>query len=113
MPEPLKWTSVTNAPEHGADAALFSGNVSNLDATAITPVTVPTANPTLTFDENHGAEEGFDYAYTVISTDGGKTYTALANDNTVDGPTDRRSTVAETRGLGRPSIWARTPASRC
>ncbi len=86
VPEALKWTSVTNAPDHGGDAALWSGNTTNLDATAITPVTVPTANPTLTFNELHLAEEGYDYAYTVISTNGGKTYTALANENTVDGP---------------------------
>ena len=86
MPEPLKWTSVTTAPGHGSDAALWSGNENNLDASAVTQVTVPATNPTLTFDELHQAEAAYDYAYTVISTDGGKTYTALANDNTVDGP---------------------------
>jgi hypothetical protein len=86
VPEPLKWTSVTNAPEHGSDAALWSGNENNLDASAVTQVIVPAANPTLTFDELHQAEEGYDYAYTVISSDGGKTYKALANANTVDGP---------------------------
>ena len=47
---------------------------------------VPTDDPTLTFDERHLAEPTYDYAYTVVSTDGGKTYTPLANDNTVDGP---------------------------
>jgi bacillopeptidase F (M6 metalloprotease family) len=52
----------------------------------VTPVTVPTADPTLTFDELHLVEPGYDYAYTIISTDGGATYTALANANTVDGP---------------------------
>ncbi len=86
VPEPLKWTSVTDAPGHEGDAALWSGNVSNLDASAVTSVTVPTANPTLTFDERHLAEATYDYAYTVISTDGGKTYKALANANTVDAP---------------------------
>ncbi len=86
VPEPLKWTSVANPPQHSGNAALWSGNASNLDASAVTPVTVPTTNATLTFDELHLAEETYDYAYTVISTDGGQTYTALANDNTVDGP---------------------------
>ena len=65
---------------------LWSGNASNLDSAAVTPVTVPADNPTLTFIERHLAEEGYDYAYTVVSTDGGKTYTPLANANTVDGP---------------------------
>lgn len=85
-PQPLKWTSVTDAPGHAGNAALWSGNSTNLDASAITAVTVPAANPTLTFSELHLAEEGYDYAYTVISTDGGVTYTPLANDNTVEGP---------------------------
>jgi len=84
-PQPLKWTSVTTAPDH-PDATLWSGNTSNLDAAAVTQVTVPAANPTLTYSERHLAEEGFDYAYTVVSTDGGATYTALSNANTVDGP---------------------------
>jgi hypothetical protein len=84
--QPLRWTSVTNAPGHTGNPALWSGNTSNLDASAITPVTVPTANPSLTFSERHLAEEGYDYAYTVISTDGGVSYTALSNANTVAGP---------------------------
>jgi hypothetical protein len=86
VPQPLRWTSVANPPQQSGDPALWSGNTSNIDATAVTHVTVPTANPTLTFNELHLAEAGFDYAYTVVSTDGGQTYQALANANTVDGP---------------------------
>lgn len=86
VPEALKWTSVSDAPGHAGNPALWSGNSSNLDVSAITPVTVPAANPTLTFNELHLAEKGYDYAYTVISTDGGATYTPLANANTVEGP---------------------------
>jgi hypothetical protein len=86
VPEALKWTSVADPPDHTANAAIWSGNTSNLDASAVTQVTVPTANPTLTYSELHLAEATFDYAYTVISTDGGVTYTALANANTVAGP---------------------------
>lgn len=84
--QPLQWTVATNAPEHGSDAALWSGNTSNLDAAAVTEVTVPASYPVLTFDDFHLAEATYDYAYAVISTDGGKTYTALANANTVDAP---------------------------
>jgi hypothetical protein len=86
VPQDLEWTSVADPPLHSGDAVLWSGNRSNLDANAVTAVTVPSENPTLTFDEYHLAEEGFDYAYTLISTNGGKTYHALANANTVDGP---------------------------
>ena len=83
---PLKWTVVTDAPGNEGNPTLWSGNTSNLDAAAVTQVTVPTTNPTLTFKERHLAEATYDYAYTVVSTDGGKTYTPLANENTVAGP---------------------------
>ncbi len=85
-PLPLRWTVVTDAPDRAGNPVLWSGNESNLDSAAILSVTVPTTNPTLTFMENHYAENTFDYAYTVVSTDGGLTYTALANANTVDAP---------------------------
>ena len=85
-PQPLRWTVVNDAPGREGNPTLWSGNQSNLDSAAIAPVTVPTANPTLTYTERHLAEEGYDYAYTVVSTDGGETYTPLANANTVAGP---------------------------
>lgn len=85
-PQPLLWTSVTDAPGRAGNPTLWSGNSSNLDSAAVASVTVPTANPTLTYTERHLAEETYDYAYTVVSTDGGKTYTPLANANTVAGP---------------------------
>ncbi|MEP6761102.1 MAG: peptidase M6 immune inhibitor A [Sporichthyaceae bacterium] len=85
-PQPLKWTVVNNAPGREGNPTLWSGNESNLDSAAVTQVTVPAGNPTLTFTERHLAEEGYDYAYTAVSTDGGETYTPLANANTVAGP---------------------------
>jgi hypothetical protein len=85
-PLPLLWTVVTNDPDRDGNPVLWSGNASNLDAGAITTVTVPTADPTLRFVAKYGAEQGFDYGYVVVSTDGGKTYTAIAGDKTVDAP---------------------------
>jgi hypothetical protein len=85
-PVPLKWTSVTNAPGREGNPTLWSGNESNLDVAAVTEVTVPATNAVLTYQEKHLAEATYDYAYTVVSTDGGVTYTPLANENTVDGP---------------------------
>jgi Immune inhibitor A-like, MAM domain len=49
-------------------------------------VTVPAADPTLRFDAKYGAEEGFDYGYVSVSTDGGATYTVIPGDKTVDAP---------------------------
>ena len=85
-PLPLAWSIVTDDPDRPGNPVLFSGDTSNLDAAAVTSVTVPASNPTLTFLAKYGAEEGFDFGYVIVSTDGGKTYTAIAGDRTVDGP---------------------------
>jgi len=77
-PLPLAWTV--------ADGALWSGDESNLDSAAITPVTVPAGGATLRLLARYGAEEGYDYGYVTVSTDGGKTYTPVAGDRTVEGP---------------------------
>ncbi|SCE69541.1 Immune inhibitor A peptidase M6 [Micromonospora mirobrigensis] len=84
--QPLAWTVVNDDPDRPGNPVLFSGNVNNTDATAVTPVTVPTTDPTLRFVAKYGAEAGFDYGYVTVSTDGGATYTAIPGDKTVDGP---------------------------
>jgi hypothetical protein len=83
---PLAWTVVSDDPDQPGDPALWSGNANNLDNSAVTPVTVPAADPTLTFDAKYGAEAGYDYGYVQVSTDGGATYTSIAGDKTVEGP---------------------------
>ncbi|GAA0991645.1 hypothetical protein GCM10009555_079280 [Acrocarpospora macrocephala] len=83
---PLTWTIVNNDPDRPGNPVLWSGNENNLNATAVARVTVPAADPTLRFLGKYGAEFGFDYAYVVVSTDGGATYTALSSDRTIDGP---------------------------
>jgi Immune inhibitor A-like, MAM domain len=84
-PIPLAWTVVTDDPDADG-AALFSGNVNNTDASMVFPATVSAGSPTLTFDAKYGAEEGFDYGYVGVSTDGGATYTIIPGDATVDAP---------------------------
>jgi hypothetical protein len=85
-PLPLAWTIVTDDPDRAGNPVLWSGNASNLDATAVTSVTVPAGDPTLRLLAKYGAEFGFDYGYVVVSTDGGGTYTPIAGDKTVAGP---------------------------
>ncbi|MEV4318802.1 hypothetical protein [Actinocrispum sp. NPDC049592] len=85
-PTSLQWTAVTNDPDRPGDSVLWSGNASNLNAVAVIPVTVPSDTPTLRFLAKYGAEEGFDYAYVTVSTDGGATYKVIKGDKTVDGP---------------------------
>ena len=73
-------------PTAPGNPVLWSGNANNTDASAVTPVTVPTADPTLRFLAKYGAEFGFDYGYVQVSTDGGATYTTIPGDKTVDAP---------------------------
>lgn len=87
LPEqPLEWTSVTDDSDRPGDAVLFSGNENSTDAAAVISVAVPADDATLTFDAKYGAEEGYDYGYVQVSTDGGATYTSIKGDKTVPGP---------------------------
>lgn len=83
---PLAWTVVTDDPDSPGDPVLWSGNANNTDAAAVFSASVPTTDPTLRFDAKYGAEEGYDYGYVQVSTDGGETYTTIPGDATVDAP---------------------------
>ena len=85
-PIPLAWTVVADDPDSPGDPVLWSGDGNNTDASAVTPVTVPTVDPTLTFLAKYGAEEGYDYGYVQVSTDGGATYTSIPGSDTVEAP---------------------------
>ena len=113
---------MTDDPDRPGNPVLWSGNASNTDASAVTPVTVPTADPTLTFLAKYGAEFGFDYGYVQVSTDGGATYTTIPGDKTVGraaraGPERRRPTgfephVVRPVGLCRPErSWSASATS--
>ncbi|ROP34412.1 immune inhibitor A peptidase M6 [Couchioplanes caeruleus] len=77
-PLPLTWRV--------RDGALFSGDASDTDATAVVSVRVPKGKPTLNLRAKYGAEERYDYGYVTVSTDGGRTYQAIPGDRTVPGP---------------------------
>ncbi|WP_433203521.1 choice-of-anchor J domain-containing protein [Dactylosporangium sp. CS-047395] len=83
---PLNWTLVNNDPDRPGNSVLFSGNANNTDNSAVLSVTVPATNATLTFDAKYGAEQGYDYGYVQVSTDGGSTYTSIPGDKTGDAP---------------------------
>ncbi len=104
-PDPLQWT--VDATAHDGGAALFSGSGNELDRAAVTSVTVPAANPTLTFSTKYNIESGWDFGVVQVSTDGGKTYTSLANDNTTtDHDADAAGNiVAQLPGLTGVSDW--------
>lgn len=79
---PVEWTVDPNPVGHEGDPALYSGSGSNFDRAIITPVTVPAEDPTLTFDTQFVTEVGWDFGFVQVSTDGGETFTSLANDLT-------------------------------
>ncbi|HSP71059.1 MAG TPA: hypothetical protein VLN26_01760, partial [Gaiellaceae bacterium] len=73
---PVAWTSVTDAPGH-ADAALYSGAANNRDEAIVRTVTFG-ASPSVAFDALWNEEDGWDFGFVQVSTDGGVTYTSLA-----------------------------------
>jgi hypothetical protein len=85
-PTPVKWTVVDSDPDRAGNPVLFSGDGNNINESIVVPVTVPAGGADLTFLAKYGAEVGYDYGYVSVSTDGGKTYTPIAGDKTVDSP---------------------------
>ncbi|MGH2808643.1 MAG: choice-of-anchor J domain-containing protein, partial [Actinomycetota bacterium] len=83
-PLPVEWVLDVNPPDHTADPALYSGEPApNINRAIVEEVAVPTADPTLTFANRYSMEEGYDYAYVEVSTDGGATWTRQSNNHTV------------------------------
>jgi hypothetical protein len=85
-PLPLAWTVVEDDADRPGNPVLWSGNDSNTDASAVFSAGVPAADPTLRFAAKYGAEDGFDYGYVQVSTDGGATYTTIPGNHTEDAP---------------------------
>ena len=73
-PDPLQW--VIN------DGALWSGEGDDLDRAIVYPVSVPAGGGELSFSSRYDIEANWDFGIVQVSTDGGKTYTTIGNDNT-------------------------------
>jgi hypothetical protein len=87
LPElPIEWTVDQNPPGRSGNPALFAGTGDNLDRSIVREVAVPAGSPELTFDTDWSSEEGYDYAYVQVSTDGGATYTSIPCSDQVAGP---------------------------
>ncbi|MBB6628942.1 immune inhibitor A [Nocardioides sp. KIGAM211] len=67
-------------------AALYSGCGENLDRSIVRAVTVPAGGGTLSFETLFDAEETWDYGFVQVSTDGGKSWTSLATEDTTSEP---------------------------
>jgi hypothetical protein len=73
-PDPLEWTIDDNA--------LYAGTGDDVDRAAVYDVSVPAGTPELSFSARYNIEQGWDFGVVQVSTDGGKTYASLANDDT-------------------------------
>jgi hypothetical protein len=82
-PRPVEWAVDSNPPGR-TNPALYSGGDLNLDRTMIQQVSVPPtgADAKLTFDTRYDIEEGWDFGFVQVSTDGGHTWSSLSNADT-------------------------------
>ena len=75
--KPVAWTEDTSAPGHAGDSALYSGADDNRDEAIVKSVTF-SGSGSLSFDAQWNEEEGWDFGFVQVSTDGGATYHSLA-----------------------------------
>lgn len=81
-PRPVEWTIDASPPDHGGNPALYTGSGPNFDRSIVRTVEVPVSDPTLSFETYYDTEQFWDFGFVQVSTDGGETYTSLANENT-------------------------------
>jgi hypothetical protein len=95
--QPVQWTVDANPPSQPGDAALYSGAADDRDEAIVRQVAVPSgAGAVLTFDSFWNEEEGWDFGFVQISTDGGASYQSLTcTDTTTQTNPDALPTAKE------------------
>jgi len=84
IPKPVEWTVDTvTPPASAANPALYSGIADSMDRAIVRQVSVPAAGGNLTFDAFWNTEDGWDFAFVQVSTDGGATYRSISCTDTV------------------------------
>ncbi|MDQ3766587.1 MAG: immune inhibitor A, partial [Actinomycetota bacterium] len=81
---PVEWKVDRKPPHHEGNPALYSGSGPNFDRAIVKRVKVPKGNPELSFRTKWKTEKGWDFGYVQVSTDNGKTYKSLGNNDTTD-----------------------------
>jgi hypothetical protein len=106
-PDPVEWTVDTQTRANG-NASLYSGQGNELDRSMVFEASVPAGDPTLQFATRYDIEQAWDFGVVQVSTDGGKTYTSLSNENTTTDhdPAAEGRIVAQLPGLtGASPRW--------
>jgi immune inhibitor InhA-like protein len=80
---PVEW-KVDKTPPKGSSKALYSGKGDNLDRAIVRKVKVTDGK--LKVDTAWSTEEGYDYAYVQVSTNGGKTYKSVHCADSIKAP---------------------------
>jgi hypothetical protein len=84
VPHPVEWTVDTvSPPASAANPALYSGIENSMDRAIVRQVSVPAGGGNLTFDAYWNTEDGWDFAFVQVSTDGGATYKSISCTDTV------------------------------
>ena len=78
----VEWVVDSSPPDRLGNPALRSGAAPNLDRGIVREVVVPEGSPTLSFDTYYQIEQGYDFGFVQVSTDGGHTFRSLANEHT-------------------------------
>ena len=81
---PVEWKVDKSPPKGGPSKALYSGKGDNLDRAIARKVRVE--DGVLEVDMAWDTEEGYDYAYVQVSTDGGKQYKSVGCTDSIDAP---------------------------
>lgn len=83
-PAPVEWTVTDPGGNRLENEALFSGSGNALDRTMAFEASVPADDPTLTFETQFDIEYRWDFGFVQVSTDGGETWTSVADELTLD-----------------------------
>ncbi len=83
---PLEWTVDSDPAVSPATPRCSPARATTSTDRSSDEVDVPAGSPLLTFDADWSLEEGFDYGYVQVSTDGGDSYETVACSDQVEGP---------------------------
>ena len=95
--QPVQWSVDSSPPTQPGDPALYSGAGDDRDEAIVRQITVPSGpQAVLTFNAFWNEEEGWDFGFVQVSTDGGVSYQSLAcTDTTTETNPDALPTAKE------------------
>jgi Immune inhibitor A-like, MAM domain len=90
---PIEWSVDRSPPDHGGNAALYSGSGGVLDRGIVRQVKVPSGPATLTFQTRYDLAAGLDFGFVQVSANGGRSWKSLASPLTSNGASPNASSL--------------------